>query len=205
VSNLDYEHDIFISYRRMDKVWIRWTKENFVQPLHSLLRPVDSGIKIFADYQIEIGALWPDYVARALARSRLMIPVLCPDYFKSDWCRLELALMHHRAINQSASIILPFIINDGDCFPPEIQAIQSVSIHDFANPYMLTNSPRQEDFAEHLKACCPRIHDALATVPQFDPAWDNIARDQFSELFKIKMQAQITVPGLSLSSPAKMP
>ena len=30
------------------------------------------------------------------AYSRLLIPILSRDYFNSDWCRLELALMHHR-------------------------------------------------------------------------------------------------------------
>ncbi|MCX7110387.1 MAG: toll/interleukin-1 receptor domain-containing protein [Proteobacteria bacterium] len=205
VSRLDYEYDIFISYRRMDEDWIRWTKENFVRPLRSLLRPALGNVKIFVDDQIETGSSWPDYLARALAHSRLLIPVLCRDYFNSDWCRLELALMHQRAMNNPANMILPFIIDDGDCFPPEIQVIQSWQIHDFANPWMPINSPKQYEFAEHLKGCCPRIQTALATVPQFDPAWENIALAQFSNLFKINIQAQTSLPGLSLSSPLQLP
>jgi len=206
VPGLDYEYDIFISYRRMDEDWIRWTNQNFVRPLRSLLRPALGNVKIFVDEQIETGTRWPDHLAHALARSRLLIPVLCPDYFNSDWCRLELALMHHRAKDNPATVILPFIINDGDCFPPEVQAIQAESIHDFANPFLLTTSPKQVDFTEHLKGCCcPRIQTALAAVPKFDPAWEAIAHDQFNDLFKIKTQAQITVPALSLSLATKLP
>ena len=204
VSGQDYEYDIFISYRRMDEDWVRWTKENFVRPLRSLLRPAFNA-KIFIDEQLETGTRWPDHLARALARSRLLIPVLCPDYFNSDWCRLELALMHQRATGNPASIIMPFTINDGDCFPAEIQAIQNERIHDFANPWMPTDSHKQYEFAEHLKACCPRIQAALSTVPQFDPAWENIAHDQFVDLFTINMQTQTTLPGLSLSTTARLP
>ena len=117
----DYEHDIFISYRRMNEDWIKWTRENFIRPLRSLLQPGLGSVKIFVDNQIETGASWPAYLARALARSRLLIPVLSRDYFNSDWCRLELALMHHREglVNfrtpaNSEVLILPVVIDDGD-------------------------------------------------------------------------------------------
>lgn len=195
---MDYEWDIFISYRRMDEYWIRWTKENFIRPLRSLLRPALGNVRIFVDEQIETGVEWPAYLARALAHSKLLIPILCPDYFNSEWCRLELALMYHRAKNHSSSLIVPFIINDGECFPPEVQALQSERIHDFANPWIRTDSPKQYEFAEYLKTCCPRIQSALQTVPSYDPEWASLAHDQFCGLFTIKTQTQTTVPGLSL-------
>ncbi len=68
----DYEHDIFISYRRMDEEWIHWTRNNFLRPLRSLLRPALGNVGIFVDDQIETGASWPARLARALARSRLL-------------------------------------------------------------------------------------------------------------------------------------
>jgi hypothetical protein len=201
----DYEHDIFISYRRMDKDWIKWTRENFIRPLRALLRPGVGSVKIFVDDQIETGASWPAYLARALARSRLLIPVLCRDYFKSDWCRLELALMHHREAlvsfrtpANSDVLILPVVIDDGDSFPLEVQAMQGEPIHEYAQPFMTTDGKRQEDFAAHLKQWCPRIEQALQTIPPYNPAWEAVAHDQFEAMFKMKMAEQKTVPGLSL-------
>jgi hypothetical protein len=201
----EYEHDIFISYRRMDKEWIRWTQENFLRPLRSLLRPALGNVNIFVDDQIETGASWPAYLAQALARSRLMVPILSREYFGSDWCRLELALMHrreeivgYRTPAESSVLILPVVIDDGVFFPPEVQEMQGESIHDFANPCMCTNGVRQEEFAAHLKRWSPRIERALQHVPPFNPEWENLAHQQFSEMFRIKIAAQKTLPSLSL-------
>jgi hypothetical protein len=203
----DYLHDIFISYRRWDEDWIRWTEKNFVRPLRALLRPGLGNVKIFVDTQIESGTSWPLRLAKALACSKILVPVLSRDYFQSDWCRLELALMLERerltgfcCRSNPTGLILPIVIDDGDCFPPEIQAIQTKQkFHDFANPCMCLDSPKQEHFAGAIKAWLPDIELALGQVPPFDPNWENVAHDQFMHLFKIKMQTQTTIPGLSLA------
>lgn len=208
----DYEHDIFISYRREENDWIRWTKDHFVRPLRVLLRPALGNVRLFIDDQIETGASWPSYLARAHARSRLLIPILSRDYFNSDWCRLELALMQHReqrlgfrSPTKPEALILPFIIDDGDCFPAEVQAMQGEAIHDYANPFIRPDSPKQEAFAEHLKNWCPRVESALRHVPPFDPAWETFTHAEFQLKFQIKMQTQNTLPGLSLSVPGSTP
>jgi hypothetical protein len=201
----DYEHHIFISYRRMDEDWIIWTRQNFLRPLRSLLRPALGNVEIFADEQIETGASWPAYLARAHARSRLVIPILSRDYFNSDWCRLELALMHHRekfvgyrTPAQPSVLILPLVIDDGTSFPPEVQDMQGESIHSFAITCMCPDGARQEEFAAHLKQWCPRVEQALQTIPPYDPAWEAVAHAQFTEMFRIKVGAQKTLPSLSL-------
>ena len=198
---MDYEYDIFISYRRIGDEWDRWTTDIFVRLLRLFLRPSGKNIKIFVDKNIETGAHWPTHLSKALAHSRILIPVLSPDYFKSEWCRLELALMHHRAQQHSAELILPFTILDDECFPPEVQALQSENIYVFANPIMNDNTPTMFEFAEYLKKCCPRILSALEVVPKYCPDWEKLAHDQFIGLFEIKTQAQTTVPVLSLPIP----
>ena len=201
----DYEHDIFISYRRMDLEWVQWTQQNFLRPLRVLLRPALGQLRIFADNQIETGASWPARIARAHARSRILIPILSRDYFNSEWCRLELALMHHRekligyrTPSQADVLILPVVIDDGDCFPPEVQDMQAEGIHRFAQPFMSPEGALQEAFAAHLKEWCPRIEEALQTIPPFDPEWERLAQAEFAKMFEIKTQTQKTVPGLSL-------
>ena len=83
---------------------------------------------------------------------------------------------------------------------PEIQAIQTKQrFHQFANPFMRLDSPKQEAFAHALKAWVPEIELALQQAPPFDPNWEQIAHDQFQHLFQIKIQKQTTVPGLSLA------
>ena len=76
--------------------------------------------------------------------------------------------------------------------------MQAGKIHSFANPYMRGDSQRQEDFAEHLREWCPRVETALQHVPPFDLEWDQLAYNQFNEMFRIKVAAQKTLPTLSL-------
>lgn len=200
-----YEHHIFVSYRRSDEDWVRWTRENFVRPLRSLLRPSLGDVSIFVDENLETGVSWPLRLAQALARSRLLIPVLSRSYFQSDWCRLELAIMYRR--EQTANfrtaanpwgLIIPVVIDDGDHFPPEIRQIQGDKIHDFANPFIRIDGHKHEAFAEHLRiVLIPSIQTALGKVPPYDPTWEQVSYDQFEKLFQIKTLSQTAVPHLS--------
>jgi|APMed6443717190_1056831.scaffolds.fasta_scaffold02420_5 hypothetical protein len=202
----DYEHDIFVSYRRSDADWVRWTKENFVRALRSLLGVRLGSVNIFIDEAIEDGSSWPNNLARRLSRSRLMVAVLSRDYFHSEWCRLELSLMHYREkINNLRNednpygLIVPVVIDDGDCFPPEVQMMQGTKLHAYANPFMLPNSPRQEELAEELRnKYCSSIEHSLQRVPLYDPEWEKLAHDKFEEMFKIQVQSQKTLPSLNL-------
>lgn len=202
----DYEHHIFISYRRSDDDWVRWTRENFRRALTSLLRPRLGNVDIYVDDAIETGSSWPNHLALNLARSKLMVAILSRDYFLSDWCRLELSLMHHReklakfrTSENPYGLIIPVVIDDGNCFPVEIQEMQGQSLHKFANPFIRIDSPTQEAFAEVLKdKVCPVIEQAMTRVPDYDPAWELIAHAQFRNMFQIIMQTQTTVPSLRL-------
>ena len=154
----DYENDIFLSYRRSDADWVRWTRENFVRAMTSLLRVRLGRVKVFVDETIEDGASWPNHLAMNLSRSRIMVAVLSRDYFSSDWCRLELALMHHREKSKNFrcaanpwGLIVPVVIDDGNCFPPEVQAMQGEQLHAFANPFIRPDSTKQEAMAEVLR------------------------------------------------------
>jgi hypothetical protein len=202
----DYEHHIFLSYRRSDEDWVRWTRDNFGRALASLLRPAIGNVSIYIDEAIETGAEWPHHLALSLARSRLMVAVLSRDYFHSQWCRLELALMHNRERQANFrtpanpyGLIIPVVIDDGKLFPKEVQAMQCEPIHEFANPFIRIDSPKQEALADLLRnRVCPTIERALARVPSFDSKWEQEAHAHFSHMFQINAQTQTTVPSLVL-------
>ena len=207
----DYEYHLFLSYRRSDSHWIRWARENVAEILATLLRPSVGNVKLFVDDQIEgeTGMSWPSRLARALARSRLLVPLLSRDYFNSDWCRLELALMRERearcqlrCMSNPAVLIVPFVYDDGECFPVEVQEMQAKRLHDYCNPFVRPDSPNYERLAEVLFRECPRLVAALQTVPPFDPEWEALAFEQFRERFRIQATSQTTLPALSLLPPA---
>jgi hypothetical protein len=200
----DYEHHLFISYRRSDKLWTRWARENVADGLKRFLLPAFGDVSVFVDDQIEAGSPWPNHLARALARSRLLVPLLCRDYFRSQWCTLELKLMMERqrlcGLSTGANdtvLIIPFVYDDDESFPPEIRAIQSEQIHVYANPYVRPDTPNYEPFSEFLKASCEGLKKRLKAVPAFDPTWERIAREQFQESFQLSQPRQSSLPSLS--------
>jgi hypothetical protein len=203
-----YEHDIFLSYRRSDDDWVRWTRENFARALKSLLRVRLGQVRVFIDESIETGSSWPNSLAMSLSRSKILLAVLSRDYFLSDWCRLELAVMQHReqltnfrTSSNPSGLIIPVVIDDGNCFPTEVQAMQCEPLHQFANPFMRIDSPRQEALAEHIKEkLCPNIEHMLEHAPAFDPTWEEIVHDQFQDTFQKISMSQTTVPSIGFRS-----
>jgi hypothetical protein len=110
-------------------------------------------------------------------------------------------LTKFRSEGNPYGLIIPVIIDDGDCFPPEVQAMQGERLHKFANPFIRIDSPKQEALAEVLKErVCPMIERSLGRVPPFDSSWEHIAHKQFEHMFKIRMETQTTVPSLMLPS-----
>jgi hypothetical protein len=85
----DYVWDIFISYRRFEK-WQIWLDKHFVRLLYACLQPelgkID--VSIFIDRtNLKEGQSWPDSLRQGLARSRILVPLICANYWDSDWCQ----------------------------------------------------------------------------------------------------------------------
>jgi len=150
---MPYENDIFLSYRRFSEEWLRWTHKILVPMLRNLLQPALGNVTIYTDMATETGDPWPDEIAWNLVRSRIMVAVLSRDYFRSDWCRAEIAHMCKRqelfdsqAHDKRPSLIFPLVIDDGDCFPEKIRRMKFEEIHGFAQPYMAIDGANAEQF-----------------------------------------------------------
>jgi hypothetical protein len=165
-------------------------------------------VSIYFDDKVETGVSWPNHIALNLARSKLMVAILSRDYFYSDWCRLELALMYDREKENNMrtqqnpfGLIIPVVIDDGDCFPIEVKAMQYEGLHKYANPFICLNSPRQEELAEVIKEkICPVIEKGLDKIPKFDPDWENVTFKKFKDQFKITVQTQTNLPSLKVQA-----
>ncbi len=203
-----YKYHIFISYPRFDDNWTRWTRDNLVGALRSLLMPQLGKVEIYIDESIESGTSWPKDIAKGLSQSQLLLAVLSRGYFSRDWCRLEMALMYHReqlaklrTRENPKGLIIPIVIDDGDCFPNEIKEMHPKKMHKFANPFIGRETKEQMELAEFLRInVCPIIDEALKRVPPYDPNWETIAHDQFEDKFRIKIQEQSSVPSIKLSN-----
>jgi TIR domain len=128
---LAYLYDVFVSYRRRSPVY-DWVHVHFFPLLRGhldALGPRD--IDVFVDTTIETGDAWPEALKAALRRSRVLVPVLSANYFRSDWCMAEFETIRERerlsgfrTTDNPHGLILPVRFSDGTFFSSDAQAIQ---------------------------------------------------------------------------------
>src|SRR5262249_8127901 len=85
----DYLYDVFVSYRHKEPV-LDWLRHHFYPKLQRWLPNVmPRDPEIFVDWQIEVGSAWPLTLREGLLRSRCMVAICTPEYFRSPWCLAE--------------------------------------------------------------------------------------------------------------------
>ncbi|MBS1914404.1 MAG: toll/interleukin-1 receptor domain-containing protein [Bacteroidetes bacterium] len=193
-TNAGYNYEVFVSYRKWKiEKWDGWM-QMFVTMLTTYLAPCIGSGAVYVDYErAEGGVDWPEHLAASLARSKVMLAVLSKDYFRSDWCKLELELMLRRqelmkgagGQGDAIRLVIPVVIHDGDSFPEEVRRIQQIKFHDHADPNMRRPSKEYRDFCAQVRnVVCPAIEEALTGAPHFDPAWVEMARVKFDSRFR---------------------
>ncbi len=97
---MDYQHDVFISYRRTDEPPVQtFLERSFIHVFRGLLNEMlqPQGVRIFYDrHDIHVGKKWPETLHNGLAHSKILVPILIPSYFHREWCLREYAVFHHR-------------------------------------------------------------------------------------------------------------
>jgi tetratricopeptide (TPR) repeat protein len=106
------EHDLFISYRSRDL--------DLAERLYARLR--DQGFRVWFDKaRLNPGFDWHREVEVASEASRVIIPVLTPDWKTSEWCRFE---------TYGGERIVPLLFAGewSDVAPPALQHFQYVDV-----------------------------------------------------------------------------
>jgi TIR domain len=188
-SELSYEYDIFISYRRAN-AWPMFVETIFIPMFrHWLEAEMGQAPRIFFDVdELETGESWPYRLAAGVALSKVMVCLWSNEYFSSPWCTAELGHMLARREltkqdNGPLPLILAVVIHDGENISPRLNDIQRLSIQDYANPWLARDSPRAEQLSEKIRKFCVHVYHALQKAPACDPAWSALAIDDFMQLF----------------------
>jgi len=175
----DYVYDIFISYRHKGPAY-SWVTEYFHPLLEQWLPecvPVEYDVKIFIDSQIETGAEWPAKLRMALRKSRCLLPILSPEYFRSKWCQAELQTMRlreqllgFRTEENPSGLIYSVVFASPELLPLEVQSIQPKNMSMWATTYSnFRSSINFESFESEMKNVCKE----LPQIIQRAPAWQD--------------------------------
>ena len=107
---MNYEFEVFISYRSEDPPFT-WLTDYFIKNFEYLLKSKIPQAKIFFDKSGLKGTdKWEPTLWEALAKSRILMPIITPSFFDDGSYTLkEIAYMYRRHSISSESNALPII------------------------------------------------------------------------------------------------
>lgn len=181
---MDYEYDIFISYKRGTDCE-DWVKKTLKPLLLKVIRDYyigDDEPRIFIDEEgIDIGSEWPIKIKKALARSKCMLAVWSPSYFrKSKWCVIEYSVMNYRqeklkaAAMGNPSLIWPVVFRKLDPVPSFVKEIECLDLTEFNSIISEESNIRKySEFKEKFESKIKSLAKMIANAPPWDPVWES--------------------------------
>lgn len=172
---MPYDYDVFLSYTTASSNGA-WVKEHFRGVLLDLLdNAMPRQPKMFVFEDQETATAWPENLAGALARSRVLVAVVSPPYFRSAWCTAEWASMAERermcgmgTTDDPRLLIHPVVYADGKHFPPDARRNYSrdFSRWNYPNSHFKDTRPYL-DFYDAVKKLAEEIAQRLDDVPDW--------------------------------------
>ncbi|WP_156893046.1 TIR domain-containing protein [Actinokineospora enzanensis] len=169
-----YEYDVFISYCRRGSVIGQWVHTHFHPRLSELLDvTVVEAVSVFTDDMVGGGQSWPERSRSALQRSRILVPVCSPKYFRDEWCLAEWHTMAEREqLSGPATLIYPVIFNDSESFPPWAGLRRMQDLRDYAQPYpQFQESPAYLGFHKEMGRIADEVADLIKLAPEWRSDW----------------------------------
>jgi hypothetical protein len=203
---MNYRYDLFISYKAHPS-WNFWSRNllyEFIQGY--LIDALPDNPNVFIDDHTQTGENWANKLGEALGSTRVMLAVLTPPYFKSQWCVHELDLMHQRLLNTKGSgIIMPTIASgDGSYIPMEIERLQIKDLKRYRYLDLQRGTPRCQEFSQEVKYLTDEIAKAIYEAPPFDPSWELDCKERFTNVYNARSEGRrVPVTSLTLKEQPK--
>ncbi len=165
-----YEYDVFISYRRTAGDISEWIRHHFHPRLSEVLdNNLFDDVKIFFDDQVPTGASWPEELRSALLRSRVLVPVCSPKYFRDELCLAEWYSMAEReALGAGRRLIYPVIFCDSRHFPDWAHARRPRDLQQWNHPFEhFQTAPAYLDFNQQIKQVAAELEELIERAPEW--------------------------------------
>ncbi len=165
---IDYRYDVFISYHRRDSFVTGWLNELLPLLTSFLAAELPHDPTIFFDTNaLAINADWAVEVTRAIGRSRCLLVIGSPSYFRSPTCMRE----WESFVGRGSRLVVPLRIQGGI---PDGQ--RHLIWHDFT-PFAFTgegfrSTPRYVEFQDEVRRLAQHLAEAIRSAPPFSPAFE---------------------------------
>lgn len=179
-----YQFDLFISYSRVGSVR-KWLVNHFQAKLMDCLADqVAPSPRIYVDHEMPRAVHWPSNLQRALQHSKIMIQLLTPHYYTSDWCLAELQSMRAReqllglaGAETPQGLIYPILYSDCADLPLSERQRSWVDFKDYAYPDpVYQQSVDFIGFHKRMRELATDLVDLVRQVPEWQPDWPIIER-----------------------------
>jgi hypothetical protein len=169
----DYEFDVFISYRRKGNPH-DWVRNHFFPRLRDCLDDhLAAEPTLFLDEQMEVGSVWPDRLETALSRTKILVSVFSPQYFRSRWCLAELQTMADREkLLGHNGLIYPVLFSDSENFPSFARERSWRDLKKWNRPDLVFQQTTEWlGFHQQVETIAIDLASRLALVPKWQPDW----------------------------------
>ncbi len=175
-----YEFDVFVSFdsSMLLKEWV----PHFVAMLRNQLEVQLPGpLAIFADlHEIDLGSRWQDEIMRQLLRSRVMLALITPRYFRRQSTAREFLTFLRRTQAVDRSVLFPVMLaGNYKEFPPQVQQLQLFDMSKFRMQHLpnMLSSGLYAEWVEEIGRIAELLVPMLERAPPFDPDW-TVAGDE---------------------------
>jgi hypothetical protein len=183
-----YEFDIFLSFPRAGTAF-EWVRNHFHPVLRDTLTD-ELGIepKIFVFTKQATGVNWQANIVGSLRRSRCLVAVWGPPYFRSAWCMAEWESIRQReqlfglgTEQAPRGLIYPIIYHRGVPYPQEALAIYAgdiADLSDWVNPMPgFRDTERYPLFYDVMRPVAAELAELLPQAPAWQPDWPVVTPD----------------------------
>jgi hypothetical protein len=174
-----YEFDLFISYRRRGNP-LNWVHNHFFPRLRDYLEDhLDKDPALFVDVDMEKGTHWPTRLENALSRTKILVPIYSPQYFRSPWCLAEWRTMAERELllglssaERPQGLIYPILFSDSDNFPDFARLRSWRDLKKWNNPDpVFQQTIEWVSFLREVETIAMDLANLLPQVPDWQPDW----------------------------------
>ncbi len=199
---MSYKYDVFLSYncKFPQGNWVNDIFYPFFKPfLEDALNVRE--VRIFKDtVEITSGQAWEARIKDALIHSRIMVSIVSPAYFLSEWCKKEFAFMDFRqracnfmTVKNPNGLIVPLKISDGDNFSDYVKAFQIEHFNDyFRIGPGFEKTIRHVDMQEKLLDWVNEVANAHRNAPEWNDEW--LHPDWFSNAWQNLDELNSSIP-----------
>lgn len=167
---MSYEYDVFFSYKRDPESdeWHRRLKDKIAFWLKKENQGVEA--RIFFDREdIRTGLRWKQKLSDALKKSKCIVCIWSPDYFKSKYCLSEWMVFEARGNLFSTELVGSAHFCDGENFPEPAKARQSMNFEEYASTIpVFWETVRADEFEQKfIRKFAKDVAAILKAAPPF--------------------------------------